>query len=254
VKAAALGKKVTCELGGKNAVIVMPDANLENAATAIIAGAFGSTGQRCTATSRIVVSPKIKDALLDLLMHRAKEIKVGNGLHEDVGMGPAVDEKQWNTDFSYIDIAKKDGARLLLGGQKPKGLEKGYFVEPTIFDQVESTMRIFQEEVFGPVLSVATANSLEEAIKKANSVRFGLTSSIFTQDISAIMHFIEETETGMVHINEPTVGGEAQLPFGGHKATGIGEREMSEEGLNFFTETKTVFINYSKKLERSMAR
>lgn len=254
VKAAALGKKVTCELGGKNAVIVMPDADLDKAALAIMGGAFGSTGQRCTATSRIIASTKIKDALLEILISKAKLIKVGNGLNADVDMGPAVNEKQLKTDFSYIDIAKKEGAHLVFGGQKPKGLDKGYFIEPTIFDQVTPNMRIFKEEVFGPVLSIATASTIDEAIKQANSVEFGLTSSLFTNNNQYIMRFIEEVETGMVHINEATVGGEAQLPFGGHKSTGIGEREMSEEGLNFFTETKTVFINYAEKAERSMIR
>ncbi len=253
-KAAALGKKVTCELGGKNALIVLPDADLDKTVHSIIGGAFGSTGQRCTATSRVIATPQIKEALVERLTNEAKKIKVGNPLHEETGMGPAVNEKQWQTDLSYIEIAKKEGARLMTGGKRPDHLKKGYYVEPTIFDQVKPTMRIFREEVFGPVLSIAVAKDLEEAIKYANSVEFGLSASIFTQNIDTVLRFIEEVETGMVHINEPTVGGEAQLPFGGHKATGIGEREMSEEGLNFFTETKTVFINYSQKTERSLTR
>lgn len=254
VKAAALGKKVTCELGGKNALIVLPDADLEKATVAILGGAFGSTGQRCTATSRVIVAPEIKNALMERLVRGVKEIKVGNGLQKDVGMGPAVDEKQWKTDLSYIEVAKNEGATLVCGGKRPDHLEKGYFVEPTIFDNVKPSMRIFQEEVFGPVLSVITAKNVEEAIHYANSVEFGLTTSFFTRDVDAIMRFVEEADTGMVHINEATVGGEAQLPFGGHKSTGIGEREMSEEGLHFFTETKTVFINYAKSAQRSMIR
>lgn len=253
-KAAALGKKVTCEMGGKNAVVIMPDADVEKAAIAIIGGAFGSTGQRCTATSRIIVTPKLKGALIECLVGHAKKLKVGNGLDESTDMGPAVTDKQLKKNFEYIDIAKKEGAHLVFGGKKPQHLNQGYFIEPTIFDNVLPTMRIFKEEVFGPVLSIATANTVEEAIKFANGVEFGLSTSFFSNDINTVMRYIEEVETGMVHINEPTVGGEAQLPFGGTKATGVGNREMGEDGLNFFTETKTVFINYSGKAERSLKR
>ena len=254
VKAAQRGAKVTCEMGGKNAVIVMPDADLDKAAVAIHGGAFGSTGQRCTATSRVIAHPSIKDALVERLVDAAIKIKVGAGLDETVDMGPAVDEKQWKTDLDYIGIGQQEGARLILGGKKPEQLGKGYFVEPTIFDNVAPSMRIFKEEIFGPVLSVTTAKHLDEALTFANGVEYGLTTSIFTENIDTIMNFIEEVETGMVHINEPTIGGEAQLPFGGTKSTGVGEREMAEEGLNFFTELKTVFINYSGKAERLMIR
>ena len=183
-----------------------------------------------------------------------KSIKIGNGLDETVDMGPAVDESQWQTDFDYIGVGQKEGARLVLGGDRPNGLNNGYFVEPTIFDNVSPDMRVFKEEIFGPVLSVATAKTLDEALSYANGVEYGLTTSIFTQDIDNIMRFIDDVETGMVHINEPTIGGEAQLPFGGIKATGVGDREMAEEGLNFFTELKTVFINYSGSAERQMIR
>jgi aldehyde dehydrogenase (NAD+) len=253
-KAAQRGAKVTCEMGGKNAVIVMADADLDKAAVAIHGGAFGSTGQRCTATSRVIANPSIKEALLDRLVSAARKIKVGPGLDESVDMGPAVDEKQWRTDFDYIDVGRQEGARLVLGGDKPEHLGQGYFVQPTIFDNVAPGMRIFKEEIFGPVLSVTTAESLEEALNFANGVEYGLTTSIFTENIDTIMKFVEEVETGMVHVNEPTIGGEAQLPFGGTKSTGVGEREMAEEGLNFFTELKTVFINYSGKAERLMIR
>ena len=253
-KAAQRGAKVTCEMGGKNAVIVMADADLDKAAIAIHGGAFGSTGQRCTATSRVIAAPPVKDKLLERLVEGAKKIKIGSGLDETVDMGPAVDEKQWKTDLDYLRIGKEEGARLVVGGKKPEHLSKGYFVEPTIFDNVGPQMRIFKEEIFGPVLSVTTARNLEEALQFANGVEYGLTTSIFTENVDTIMNFVEEVETGMVHVNEPTIGGEAQLPFGGTKATGVGEREMAEEGLNFFTELKTVFINYSGKAERSMIR
>jgi aldehyde dehydrogenase (NAD+) len=254
VKAAQRGAKVTCEMGGKNAVIVMPDADLEKAAVAIHGGAFGSTGQRCTATSRVIAHPDIKSELVDRLVALAEKIKLGPGLDQSSDMGPSVDQKQWSTVMSYVDVGKAEGARLLTGGSRPDSLKQGYFVEPTIFDGVAPTMRIFKEEVFGPVLAIATASNIDEALRFANGVEYGLTTSIFTENISAVMRFIDEVETGMVHVNEPTVGGEAQLPFGGTKSTGVGEREMAEEGLNFFTEIKTVFINYSGSAERSMTR
>ena len=254
VKAAQRGAKVTCEMGGKNAVIVMPDADLDKAATAIHGGAFGSTGQRCTATSRVIAHQDVKNALVDRLVAMAKKIKLGPGLEESTDMGPSVDEKQWKTVMDYIGVGKGEGARLLTGGSRPESMRQGFFVEPTIFDGVSPSMRIFKEEIFGPVLSVATTSSLDEALRFANGVEYGLTTSIFTQDITSVMKFIEDVETGMVHVNEPTVGGEAQLPFGGTKSTGVGEREMAEEGLNFFTELKTVFINYSSSAERSLTR
>ncbi len=242
-QAARQGKKVTCEMGGKNAVIVMADANLDKAAAAIAAGAFGSTGQRCTATSRLVADAAIKDALVERLAAQAEELKIGPGLDESSDLGPAVDPTQLRTDLDYVRAAQTEGARLVRGGGRPDGLP-GYFVEPTIFDAVRPEMRVFREEIFGPVLAVSAATTLGEALTIANGVEYGLTASIFTQDIDAAMRFVQEVEVGMVHVNEATVGGEAQLPFGGSKATGVGEREMSEEGLTFFTELKTVFINY----------
>jgi acyl-CoA reductase-like NAD-dependent aldehyde dehydrogenase len=254
VKAAQRGAKVTCEMGGKNAVIVMPDADLDKAAIAIHGGAFGSSGQRCTATSRVIAHPDIKQALVDRLVAAAEKIRLGPGLDDTTDMGPSVDVRQWQTVMDYIKVGQDEGARMLTGGTRPDALKHGYFIEPTIFDGVSPTMRIFKEEIFGPVLAVSTASSLAEALRFANGVEYGLTTSIFTSDITSVMKFIEDVEVGMVHVNEPTVGGEAQLPFGGTKSTGVGEREMAEEGLNFFTEIKTVFINYSGKAERSMTR
>ncbi len=252
-QAAKRGAKVTCEMGGKNAVIVLPDANLEKAATAVVSGAFGSTGQRCTATSRVVTHPQVREALVERVGAIAGAMKIGPGLDETTDLGPAVDARQLATDFEYIGVAQHEGARLVRGGGKPEGLP-GYFVEPTIFDNVAPDARIFREEVFGPVLAVSTANSLAEALEIANGVEYGLAASIFTQDIDTALRFVEDAEVGMVHINEATVGGEAQLPFGGSKATGVGEREMSEEGLNFFTELKTVFINYGQSGKPSSMR
>src|SRR5881628_452237 len=201
-KAAQRGAKVTCEMGGKNAVIVMADADLDKAAIALHGGAFGSTGQRCTATARVIAMPSVKNGLLERLVELARKIKIGPGLDESVDMGPAVDEKQWKTDLEYIQVAKTEGARLVIGGNKPQHAGTGYFVEPTIFDDVSPSMRIFREEIFGPVLAVSSANSLEEALKFANSVEYGLTTSVFTQNIDWVMNFVEEVETGMVHVNE----------------------------------------------------
>ncbi len=252
-QAAKRGAKVTCEMGGKNAVIVLPDANLDKAAAAISSGAFGSTGQRCTATSRVIAHPEIKDALVERLGAAAAGLKIGSGLDETTDLGPAVDEKQWQTNLDYIGVARDEGARLVRGGKRVERLS-GYFVEPTIFDNVGPDMRIFKEEVFGPVLAVSSANSLAEALEFANGVEYGLAASIFTQDIDTVMRFVEDVEVGMVHINEATIGGEAQLPFGGSKSTGVGEREMSEEGLNFFTDLKTVFVNYGQSGKPSTMR
>jgi aldehyde dehydrogenase (NAD+) len=243
-RAAKRGVRVTLEMGGKNAVIVMDDADLDAAATAIASGAFGATGQRCTATSRVIAMPGIEEELLERVVAKAKALKVGPGLDESTDVAPAVDEAQYKTDLEYIDIAKSEGAELVQGGGRV-GDNGGWFVQPTVFRNVTPDMRIFKEEVFGPVLSVARAESFDQAIDMANSVQYGLAASIFTQDVNRVMRYIERIEVGMVHVNEPTIGGEAQLPFGGAKSTGVGPREMGEEGLHFFTELKTVFVNYA---------
>lgn len=253
-QAARRGAKVTCEMGGKNAVIVLADADVDAVAAAVLNGAFGSTGQRCTATSRLLVHEDVAGALTEAVVEGARRLKVGPGLDEASQMGPAVDEKQLRQDLSYIDIGKQEGARLLTGGGRPAGLDHGFFVEPTVFADVRPGSRLFQEEVFGPVLAVTTIKDLDEGIRLANAVEFGLTSSLFSRDVRACMRFVEEVETGMVHVNEATVGGEAQLPFGGMKSTGVGEREMGEEGLRFFTEQKTVFINSSGGAARAFIR
>jgi aldehyde dehydrogenase (NAD+) len=176
-----------------------------------------------------------------------KKIKVGDGFEDGVTMGPAVDKGQFETDLRFIEIARKEGAKCLVGGGAltEEKLAKGYFVAPTMFDGVKPNMTLAQEEVFGPVLAVLRANDFDEAMKIANGVKFGHTCSIYTGDANLVMRFIDRIEAGMVHINQPTIGGEAQLPFGGIKATGYGNREMSEEGLNFFTELKTVFYDYT---------
>src|SRR5690349_16084067 len=187
VKAAQRGAKVTCEMGGKNAVIVMPDADLDKAAIAIHGGAFGSTGQRCTATSRVIAHPEIKSKLVDRLVAMAEKMTLGPGLDQSSDMGPSVDEKQWSTVMEYVGVGKSEGAGLLTGGMRPDALQQGYFVQPTIFDGVSPAMRIFKEEIFGPVLAIATAANLEEALKFANGVEYGLTTSIFTENMTSVM-------------------------------------------------------------------
>jgi acyl-CoA reductase-like NAD-dependent aldehyde dehydrogenase len=246
-RVAARGVKVTLEMGGKNPVVVLDDADLELAVEGIVQAAFGSTGQRCTATSRVVVTPGIAPKLTEALVERARKLRVGNGMEPGVQMGPAVDQGQLRTDLEAIAKAKGEGARLLCGGERLSSgeHERGFFVAPTIFDQVQRGTTLAREEVFGPVLALQQARDPEEALQIANDVAFGLAASIYTRDYFQAMRFVERAEVGMLHVNQPTVGGEAQLPFGGIKATGVGEKEMAEEGANFFTHLKTVWLDHT---------
>jgi acyl-CoA reductase-like NAD-dependent aldehyde dehydrogenase len=243
----ARGIPVTCEMGGKNPAVVWDDADLELALGGVMKGAFGSTGQRCTATSRLILHDAIAEKFLKMLLAEVAKIKVGDGLDKTVGMGPAVDESQLKTDLEYIEIGKKEGATLLCGGNRLTTGEhaNGWFVEPTIFDNVNPRSRLWQEEVFGPVLAVARTNDFDKAIELANDSPFGLTCAFYSQDLTLAMRFTEEVEAGMIHLNSPTIGGEAQVPFGGMKGSGVGEREMAKEGMHFFTEQKTVFLDYT---------
>jgi alpha-ketoglutaric semialdehyde dehydrogenase len=245
--------KVTCEMGGKNAVVVMPDADLDVAATGIASGAFGSTGQRCTATSLCVAHRDVAGGLVERIVAYAKKLRLGNGLDDGVDMGPVVDKHQLESVLAHIEGARREGLRLATGGRRVTdgACERGFFVEPTVFVDVPPSARIAQEEVFGPVLSVVTVGSLDEALAVTNGVRYGLSSSIYAGDSSAIMRFVDRVEVGMVHVNSPTVGGEAQVPFGGIKWSGVGGREMAEEGLEFYTELKTVFFDYTGRARDS---
>ncbi|QYO62073.1 aldehyde dehydrogenase family protein [Leptolyngbya sp. 7M] len=235
------------EMGGKNPVVIMPDCDLDLAVEHTAAGAFGSTGQRCTATSRAIVVGSIAEPFIEKIVERAKAYRLGPGVDEASEIGPSVDEAQFNTVLKYIDIGREDGATLLCGGKKAEGdgLENGYFVEPTVFDNVTPDMRIAREEIFGPVLGIMRVDSFEEAMAVANDCEYGLSSSIFSNDYNTITQFINEIESGMTHVNSPTTGGEAHIPFGGIKATGIGPREQGSTALDFYTELKVVYVDHT---------
>ncbi|MFL5803157.1 MAG: aldehyde dehydrogenase family protein [Roseiflexaceae bacterium] len=246
-RAALRGIRAQCEMGGKNPVIVLEDADVDLAVAGVAAGAFGSTGQRCTATSRVILLHPVADAFLEKLVAIANQMRLGDPLAADVDLGPSVDESQMQKVLEYIDIGKAEGAELLCGGTRGDegALAKGYFVRPTVFDRVRPDMRIAREEIFGPVLSVIRVESFEEAMAAANASEFGLTSSIYTRDMARMFRYIDEIETGMTHVNSPTLGGEAQMPFGGAKSTGVGPREQGTEVFDFYTETKIVYIDYT---------
>lgn len=246
---AARGIKVQCEMGGKNPIVVLEDADVDLAVEATAQGAFGSTGQRCTATSRAVVDEAVADEFVEKLIARAKKVVPGDGFDPKTTMGPIVDSGQLRGVLDGIKRSKEEECgKLVLGGSRIErdGMEKGCFVEPTIFDHVKPDSFLAQEELFGPVLAVVRVKGLDEALKVANGVKFGLSSSIYTNDSNKVFQFIDLIETGITHVNSPTMGGEAQLPFGGVKATGAGGyREQGGVAIDFFTEQKTVYIDYT---------
>ena len=240
--------RVQLEMGGKNPTIVLDDADLDYAADTLINGAFFSTGQKCTACSRAIVERSIYEPLKQKLIEKTSKLKVGNGLESGVQIGPAVDADQLKTDLEYIDIATKEGAELLCGGKRLSGgsYDKGYFVEPTIFSGITSEMRIAQEEVFGPVLALMVAENFEEAMSLANDVRFGLSASIISKDLTRVHKFINGIEAGLITVNLPTAGVEYQLPFGGTKESSYGMREQGPQALDFYSETRTVYLKYTQ--------
>ena len=241
------GAKVQCEMGGKNPVVIMEDADLDLAVESTAQGAFGSSGQRCTATSRAVVVQDIADEFTRRIVERAESMKLGDGSDPNTEIGPSVDENQFKTVLGYIDAGREDGARLVCGGARASGgkLDQGYFVQPTVFDHVTPDMRIAREEIFGPVLSILRVKNFDEALQVANNSDYGLSSSIFTNDATRVFRFVDEIETGMTHINSPTTGGEAHIPFGGIKATGIGDREQGSTSLDFYTDLKVIYVDYT---------
>jgi len=246
-------KRLSLEMGGKNAQIVMPDANLELALDGVLWGAFGTTGQRCTATSRLLLHADIHDAFLDRLVERTQTLRLGNGLDPDTDVGPLINEQALEKVTGYVEVARAEGDEVLVGGRRADAgpLARGYFFEPTILRGVRPGSRLACEEVFGPVLSVMRFETLDEAIRINNEVDYGLSSAIYTSDVRAAFQAIAELDNGITYINAPTIGAEAHLPFGGVKKTGNGHREGGWEVYDFYTETKVAYIDYSGRLQRA---
>jgi aldehyde dehydrogenase (NAD+) len=246
-------KRCSLELGGKNPMIVLDDANLELALDGAVWGAFGTTGQRCTATSRIVIQKGVYAKFAEALVERAKKLKIGNGLDESVEMGPAINARQLQNDLDYIEIGKGEGARLLCGGHRLDGEEyrHGFFLEATVFGDADPRMRIAQEEIFGPVVTLIPCRDLQNALEIANGVEYGLSSAIYTRDVNRAFAAIQELSAGITYVNAPTIGAEVHLPFGGVKATGNGHREGGIGAFDFFTEWKSVYVDYSDRLQKA---
>jgi len=251
--AAGTLKRVSLELGGKNAQIVLNDANLDLALEGVLWGAFGTTGQRCTATSRLILQEGIHDRFVEMLLNRVANLRLGDGLKDNVDVGPCVNESQQKTVQSYIEIGLKEGAKLVAGGKVPRGagLEKGWFHEPTVFTNVKPNHRIAKEEIFGPVLSILKVKTLEEGITVLNDTVYGLSSSVYTSNVNAAFQAIRDIKAGITYINAPTIGAEAHMPFGGVKQTGNGHREGGWTVYDFFSEWKTVYFDYSGGLQRA---
>jgi len=240
--------RVQLEMGGKNPTVVLRDADLDYATEVLVNGAFFSTGQKCTACSRAIIERPIFEALVAKLVARTRRLKIGNGLDPGIEMGPAIDEAQLQTNLRYVEIARQEGARLLCGGQRLQGAgyDEGYFMEPALLDQVTPEMRIAQEEVFGPVLALMVAEDFDDAMRLANAVRFGLSAAVVTRDLTRVHQFIQRIEAGLITVNLPTAGVEYQLPFGGTKESSFGMREQGSAALDFYTESRTVYLKYTQ--------
>jgi alpha-ketoglutaric semialdehyde dehydrogenase len=251
--AAGLFKPCSLEMGGKNAMIVLEDANLDLALDGAVWGAFGTTGQRCTATSRIIVHKGIAGEFTRRLVERARSLRVGDGLDDQVQMGPQINQQQIDTSERYTAIAQKEGAGLLTGGQRlaGDGLSKGYFFAPTVFGGVGAEMRIAREEVFGPVVSLLECDSFDQAIAIANGIQYGLSTALYSRNVNLALKAVRDLEAGITYINAPTIGAEVHLPFGGVKQTGNGHREGGTGALDFYTSWKAVYIDYSDRLQRA---
>jgi len=245
-------KRYSLEMGGKNVQIVMEDANLELAVEGALWGAFGTTGQRCTATSRLVVHKKNLNRFTRELVRRAKNLKIGNGLHPKTEMGPLISESQRKRVHEYVQIGIKEGATLLTGGNLYS--TGGFFYPPTIFSDVHPQMRIAQEEIFGPVTAIIPCKDFEEAVAIANGTQYGLSTSIYTQNINSAFKAIEELQSGITYVNAPTIGAEVHLPFGGIKNTGNGHREAGTTALDIFSEWKAVYVDYSGRLQKAQIK
>lgn len=253
IEAAKSLKRVSLEMGGKNAVIVMDDADLDLAVEGILWSAYGTTGQRCTACSRVIVHSAVQSKLLEKLVPRIERLRLGNGLDENVDVGPVINAAQLEKIHSYTGIGKAEGATLVTGGSiaREGELARGHFYRPTLFTNVRPGMRLAQEEIFGPTLSVIAVQSLDEAITVNNNTRYGLSSAIYTQDINRVQRAMRDISTGILYVNSGTTGAEIQFPFGGTRGTGNGHREAGIAGLDVFTEWKVVYTDYSGKLQKA---
>jgi len=253
IEAAKSLKRVSLEMGGKNAVIVMDDADLDLAVEGILWSAYGTTGQRCTACSRVIVHNAVRRKLVDKLVPRIEQLRLGNGLDENVDVGPVINASQLEKIHSYTSIGKAEGATLVTGGSiaREGDLAHGHFYRPTLFTAVHPQMRLAQEEIFGPTLSVIDVDSLDEAIAVNNSTPYGLSSAIYTQDINRVQRAMRDITTGILYVNSGTTGAEIQFPFGGTRGTGNGHREAGIAGLDVFTEWKVVYTDYSGKLQKA---
>ena len=251
--AAETMKHVSLEMGGKNGIIVMDDADLDLVVEGVLWGAFGTTGQRCTASSRLIAHRSVADELGRKLAAKAEAITIGNGLNEGVTMGPSINADQYKIVTEYVAIGKQEGATVVAGGERltDGDYEHGFFHQPTIFGDVRADMRIAQEEIFGPVTAIIPVDSLDEAIEVANGVKYGLSSSIYTRDVNKAFRAMRDLESGIVYVNAPTIGAEIHLPFGGTKATGNGHREGGVQALDVFSEWKSLYIDFSGGLQRA---
>ena len=246
-------KNVHLELGGKNAIIVMDDADIDLTVNGIVWSAFGTSGQRCTAASRVIATGRVYDQLASRLVDAAEGMRLGNGLDEETDVGPLINRAALEKVHSYTEIGNDEGAKLLTGGEiaTENGLDKGFFYRPTVFADVAPDMRIAQEEIFGPTTALIRASDVDEAIRIANGVKYGLSSSIFTRDVNRAFKAIRDLKTGITYVNAGTTGAEVHLPFGGTKDTGNGHREAGQAALDFYTEWKSVYVDYSGKLQRA---
>jgi aldehyde dehydrogenase (NAD+) len=240
-------------MGGKNVIMIMDDANLDLAVEGCLWGGFGTSGQRCTAASRVVVHERVYPQFVDRFVARAKALQVGDGMDPKTQMGPSVSQSQLDTVMKYVAIGKKEGARLVCGGQplREGAYSSGFFHQPTIFADVDPAMRVAQEEIFGPVVSVISCRTFEEAVAIGNNVQYGLSASIYTQDINRAFAAMRDMYTGIFYVNAPTIGAEVHLPFGGTKATGNGHREAGSAALDVFSEWKSIYVDFSGRLQRA---
>ena len=246
-------KRLSLEMGGKNAMIVLDDADLDLAMDGLLWGAFGTTGQRCTATSRLIVQKGVHDKLLDRLGARVAKLKLGDGRKQGTDVGPLIHAQSREKVEHYVGIGKKEGASLVTGGDRATGkeLDHGYFFQPTIFTGVKAGSRLEQEEIFGPLLSVIRVADADEAFTVNNDVKYGLSSSLYTRDVNLAFRALNELDNGITYVNAPTIGAEAHLPFGGVKQTGNGHREGGWEVYEFYSETKVGYVDYSGMLQRA---